>query len=422
MKSKLALLLAVAMMLSMLGAGFASAEAKPYEGVTLRVGGEEGGPYTLWYKEHVAEFTAKTGINVEIIEVPELTNTFTIESMSGSGYFDLINMDGPVIPEFAENGWLEPLDEYFEAGYLDDFFSSAIDAVSYKGSVYALPYLVHGPVIYYRTDLFEAAGLPGAPTTVEEYREYAKKLNNPDAGVYGTIIEGRQGGEPVSQLHDKIYQFGGDVLSSDGQVAFDSQQVVDMFNWILALQWEDKSCPEAGVNYHNGDVQNMFLQGNVAMVCNWPYMWSMTKDPETSKVVGNVAVAAQPITNALWSWSYAIHSDSKNKEAAFEFLKWTVESANLGKMGAEFCNPVTRISSVDAALSAITDESDINTFKAMTKMLEQGKAPTLTTNYSAIRSRIGETLNKIVSLAVSDVEAEVKACAEDLRALVAELG
>ena len=421
MKQKLATVLALILALTAVFVLPATAEeSKPYAGITLRVGAEEGGLYTLWYKEHVSEFEEATGMTVIIEEVPELTNTFTLEAMANSGYYDLFNMDGPVIPEFAENGWIIPLDDYIEDGYLDDFYPSAIEACTYNGQLYGLPYLVHGPVLYYRTDLFEAAGLTSAPTTNEEVRQYAQKLNDPENGIYGFIVEGQQSGEAVSQLHDKIYQFGGDVLDEDFNVKINSPEVVEMFNWILAMQWEDKTLPEAGINYNNGDVQNLFLQGKVAMVCNWPYMWSMTKDPATSAVVGNVAVAAQPVTNALWNWSYAISSDSKNKEAAFEFLKWTVESNNLGVMGAEFSNPVTRMSSVDIALSQLTDEADINTFKALNQMLEQGKAPVLTTNYSEIRTRIGETLNGIVSQNITDIEAELESCAADLEALVQE--
>lgn len=421
MKSKVALFLVLVLVLSLAftNVGFAS-EAKPYEGITIRVGTEEGGLYSLWYKEHVSEFEEATGMKVIIEEVPELTNTFTLEAMSNSGYYDLFNMDGPVIPEFAENGWIIPLNEYVEDGYLDDFYPSAIESCSYNGQLYAIPYLVHGPVLYYRTDLFEKAGLTAAPTTLDEIREYAKKLNDPENGVCGFIVEGKQSGEAVSQLHDKIYQFGGDVLTSDYKVAFNSQEVIDMFQWILDMQWTDKTLPEAGINYNNGDVQNLFLQGKAAMVCNWPYMWSMCQNPDTSAVVGKVAVAAQPITNALWSWSYAISSDSQNKEAAYEFLKWTVDSQNLGVMGAEFSNPVTRVSSVEIALNSLTDESSINTFKALNQMLAQGKAPVLTTNYSEIRTRIGEALNRIVSLQTNDIAGEVAACAADIEKLVDE--
>lgn len=419
MKQKLALVLVLMLALTMALGSIGIAEtAKPYEGVTIRVGTEEGGLYSLWYKEHVSEFEEETGMTVIIEEVPELTNTFTLEAMASSGYYDLFNMDGPVIPEFAANGWIIPLDEYIEDGYLDDFYPSAIDSCTYEGKLYAIPYLVHGPVMYYRTDLFEKAGLNTAPTTNEEVREYARKLNDPENGIYGYIVEGQQSGEAVSQLHDKIYQFGGDVLDADHNVKINSPEWVEMFQWINAMQWEDKTLPEAGINYNNGDVQNLFLQGKVAMVCNWPYMWSMTKDPATSAVVGNVAVAPQPGTNALWNWSYAISSDSKNKEAAYEFLKWTVDPHNLGIMGAEFCNPVTRISSVDVALSQLTDESDINTFKALNQMLAQGKAPLLTTNYSEIRTRIGEALNKIVSNPTADIEAELASCAADVEVLV----
>lgn len=97
-----------------------------------------------------------------------------------------------------------------------------------------------------------------------------------------------------------------------------------------------------------------------------------------------------------------------------------MDSQNLGVMGAEFSNPVTRVSSVEIALNSLTDDSSINTFKALNQMLAQGKAPVLTTNYSEIRTRIGETLNRIVSLQTNDLAGEVAACAADIEKLVGE--
>lgn len=73
-KVTLFLVLVLALSLAFTNVSFAS-EAKPYEGITLRVGTEEGGLYSLWYKEHVSEFEEATGMKVIIEEVPELTNT-----------------------------------------------------------------------------------------------------------------------------------------------------------------------------------------------------------------------------------------------------------------------------------------------------------------------------------------------------------
>ena len=50
-----------------------------------------------------------------------------------------------------------------------------VDASSYNGEVYSIPFFVHTPVVFYRTDLFEEAGIMEFPKTWEEYEEAAKK-------------------------------------------------------------------------------------------------------------------------------------------------------------------------------------------------------------------------------------------------------
>lgn len=53
---------------------------------------------------------------------------------------------------------------------------------------------------------------------------------------------------------------------------------------MLKMMYEDESVMPGSIGYDNADVHNMFMQGKVAMVKNWPYMFAMAKDPEQSKV------------------------------------------------------------------------------------------------------------------------------------------
>lgn len=66
------------------------------------------------------------------------------------------------------------------------------------------------------------------------------------------------------------------------------------FNFMLKMMYEDESVMPGSIGYDNADVHNMFMQGKVAMVKNWPYMFAMAKDPEQSKVSDKFAVAVQP--------------------------------------------------------------------------------------------------------------------------------
>ncbi len=57
------------------------------------------------------------------------------------------------------------------------------------GTLYGMPYFLDPRGMYYRKDLFEAAGL-GAPKTFADVREAAKALHNPPA-LYGIGLGAR---------------------------------------------------------------------------------------------------------------------------------------------------------------------------------------------------------------------------------------
>jgi len=397
-----------------------SSEEGDYSGQTLTIAVEDGGEYALWYESIKSEFEEKTGAKVTLVGAND--EAVLAECMAKSGYYDVLTMDGPMIPQYASLGYLMPLDDYIDQEEIDDFFDSTIESVSWNDSIYCMPYLVHGPVIYYRTDLFEAADFDHAPETVDEYFEMSKALTDESQGVYGTIIEGKQSSEPVSQLLDKLSQFGGELISSDdpSKIAFDSQETIDTFEYIMKF-YDEGAVPEGCSSYDNGDVQNMFLQGQLAMACNWPYMWSMVNDEEYSKVVGKVGVAPQPGANAVWSWSFGISPDSKNKELAVEWCKWSTSSEIIERLSENFINPAVRESSAKNAVAAITDEEDAKVLEAMNKSLEQGVAPTLSTNFQELRTRVALTLNRIATKETTDISGEVKTCAEDLQKILDEV-
>ncbi|CAB1245188.1 conserved exported protein of unknown function [Ruminococcaceae bacterium BL-6] len=385
--------------------------SKPFAGKTLRVAVEDGGEYALFYQDLKSEFEEKTGATV----VFESMEGVVTELINKSSYFDVLTMDGPKIPEYVSNGYLLPLDDRVKDYDLDDFYPSALNTCKWDGKLYTIPYLVHGPVVYYRTDLFEKAGIDHGPATLEEYLEDAKKTNDPKNGIYGTIIEGKQSAtEAVSHLWDKILQQGGGVLDKDGKVIFGSEKTVDAFKYMMSFY--DAGCvPPGSSSYDNGDCQNMFLAGQLAIGVNWPYMWSMCKDPKYSKVIGKVAVAPQPVTSACWSWSFGVCAFSKNADLAAEWCKWAGNSDNITKLATTFINPAVRKSSSKKAVESLSDAADKATLEAMNKSLDQAVAPVLNTKITPMRDRMALTLNRICTRTTTDIPGEVAACAEDLK-------
>ena len=107
---------------------------------------------------------------------------FVQESISRSGSIDIFNADQPWISEFASRGWIECLDDMISEEDRADFLDSAMEASSYQGRLYAIPYFIHTPIVFYRTDLFEEAGVK-VPRTLEDFIETAPVIYE-KTGVY----------------------------------------------------------------------------------------------------------------------------------------------------------------------------------------------------------------------------------------------
>ena len=101
-----------------------------------------------------------------------------------TGTFDIVETYGFVIPTYAAEEKLMPLDDLFakyEQQYgLDGLNQEMLDAMSYEGTLYALPMQAQVFVMAYREDVFEDLGLQ-PPATFAQLREAAETIQQ--AGV-----------------------------------------------------------------------------------------------------------------------------------------------------------------------------------------------------------------------------------------------
>lgn len=322
---------------------------------SITVGVEAGSPWEVFFKEKAVEFTAETGIDVEFQAIPHanMRQQFLTDAIAGAGSIDVFTIDQPWLPEFASQGYLVPLDDVVSDSDQEDFLPHTLDTVTYDGGLYGLPYMVHNTVLYYRTDLFEAAGIDAPPTTWEEYREYAKLLTDREAGIWGTIIPGKQDGEVATRFQAFVKQTGSDIAEEDGAPTIDTEAGLETFDMMTAIQFEDQSSPPG---LHDiTEIQGQFLEGKVAMVLQWPYMYGMTADPAQSKVVDQVGLALSPgnpdQVSTTFSWGFGVNSASANIDAATQWVQWATSTDVLTELSVTQVSPVPRASATEAAAS-----------------------------------------------------------------------
>ncbi len=112
---------------------------------------------------------------------------------------DMMHLNYTEVSEFAGTGAIVELDQYYTPAVKNNLYAGALATALVGGHYWDFPYQLNGKVCYYRSDLFEAAGLDAStiPTwTVDEFIDAGKKFTAKFPGKYIMNL----GNEPVQYL------------------------------------------------------------------------------------------------------------------------------------------------------------------------------------------------------------------------------
>lgn len=349
MKKKLCLLLSAVMLAGSLagcsgGGGSASEEAgttgdtaseteastdKPYAGTTIRVLSMTG-QISDSIEKYLDQFEEETGItvNLELYGESQLREKTTTEFLAGSSTIDAFMMS-PLqdMAAYSNNGWIEPLDSYLEDTDFDwdDFSSAPMDQITIQssGEIGALPLFSSVQLLFYRKDVFEEKGLT-PPTNYDELLEVCEALNDPSNNFYGIACRGEKVAL-TSQFSPFLFGYGGSYFK-DGTCAFNTQEDIDAAKFYGQLL--GNYAPEGILTAGYSQMTQLFNAGQVGMCIDAIALYQTLVDENESAYYDKVGVAAIPEgpsgrqSYKQVVWGASIYSGSKNKEAAWEFLKF----------------------------------------------------------------------------------------------------
>jgi sn-glycerol 3-phosphate transport system substrate-binding protein len=106
---------------------------------------------------------------------------------------DLVQLPEYVLQTFAESETVIPVAACIEASGMDTsaFLPRTLDAYTFEGIQWAMPFNVSNPVLYYNRKTFIAAGLDpdDPPVTLEELRATSQQIVDSGAATYGVILD-----------------------------------------------------------------------------------------------------------------------------------------------------------------------------------------------------------------------------------------
>ncbi|MCR9135717.1 MAG: sugar ABC transporter substrate-binding protein [Alphaproteobacteria bacterium] len=287
------------------------------------------------------EATGNT-INWVVLEENVLRQRTTTDIATGGGSFDIMFIGAYETPIWGAKGWLTALDDFADdADYdFEDIFGLVRNGLSANGSVYAVPLYSETSFTYYRTDIFEKAGIevPTEQITYEQFAEMAAAAHDPDNGIYGTCQRGKAGwGENMAFVGPLANAFGARWFDMDWNPQLDSEEWNAAVTYYVDLV-NKYGPPGASANGHNEN-RALFKDGKCATWVDATSAAGDVRNPETSKVadVTDFFKAPKQVTDKgtgwFWSWALAIPASSKKTDVAKDFLKWATSKEYFEMVG-----------------------------------------------------------------------------------------
>jgi len=341
---------------------------KPYEGTKLNILSVVTPQFDgLMLRDN--EFTDLTGIETEWTFVPfgSLQEKINAEGIAANGTFDVVNYLDSWGPPNAH--WLMPIDELMakDGISMDRYPAAFARSAQFEGKTLGFPLRAHPQLMFYRKDL-----IPEPPKTWEDVVRIGKELkeSHPDIAPLALYFNNDGNRQNLFIWLNFLWAAGGDVFNDDCTPAWTSEEALKATEDYIALHTVHEVTNPNSVAFVEQDARQSFMQGKSAMIPVWWWAYSGFYNPDSSTLTKDqVAFAGMPSyqgttkTYAI-SMPFSISEYSKNKDAAWEFMKWlsnpdmdkanAVEREVAGKPIVN--NVVTHISSLqDSDVNAAND-------------------------------------------------------------------
>ena len=307
---------------------------------------------------------ANPGATVEIdlrqVAGGDFLTQLLLEIDGGEGP-DVIHIGGDRIGQFADSGFIAPLDDYLAQwpDWAEQYPESVRSGVTYNDQVWAIPYGLDVRWLYYRRDLLEQAGLSRdwQPTNLASILEAATAIKNADLGVdpyvlYAGVIG--SGGTTTHGFLPALLANGGTLLTADGQWVSDSpaitaayQYYVDAWQGLQVVPTDILTTPEpwkpSRTGIGTGEVGLLFEGG-------WVYGGYQTAAAAGDVDLEQIGYSLFPTAESGPTFTiggpgtcWYIGAGSQNPDLAWEFIKAFNTAQIVGDLNIEDPHPVARM-------------------------------------------------------------------------------
>ncbi|WP_326595134.1 ABC transporter substrate-binding protein [Streptomyces sp. NBC_01803] len=297
---------------------------------------------------------------VTLVELPEDADAQRQQMIQNaeteSDAYTVLSLDVVWTSEFAAHQWIDPLPA--EEFPLDEMLAPTVETAKYRDTLYAVPQTSDGGLLYYRTDLLEAAGIAEPPGTWAEMREACDAvLALPEAEGMSCYAGQHEKYEGLTvNFAEAVNSAGGVITDDSGAPDVDTPEAREGLDFLVQA-FEDGTIPRDGITFKEEEGRRAFQGGDLVFMRQWPYMYSLASATDgSSEVAGAFAVAPLPGldgpgSSSLGGHNLALSSFAENKATAIDFMKFFSNEEN--------ARTNVEITSVAPAYAALYDDPEL---------------------------------------------------------------
>lgn len=317
------------------GAGGAAAPAQT-KNLTFWMWNTFAPPADELMQEKLNEWAAANGVTLEISrDADSNMQTKVMPAIEGGTLPDAMFAGAGIALQLTDAQALDPLTDLFtEIGAAHAGWQPRLDTyVTRDGVVTFLPYSIDTPMVIFRQDLYEEAGLtvPEGQWTWDETRDlslaasqYTEEQGNKLYGWGFGVVKLQHDG----WCNDLFRNFGADVWDESGERIILADEKMEEATRALNFAkeaWDQGLFPPDAPAYDYAANNKAYQEKQALLVINAAsiYVWATENDPELAEATG---LAPKPkdlrdTTDAGLRYTVVLSKESRNKETATDLIR-----------------------------------------------------------------------------------------------------
>lgn len=281
-----------------------------------------------WWKDAIATFeAAHPGVNIEFTKVERASYADTMTTLFAGGQPPhIVHLASFEYQQFAENGWMENLDPWFEKDGIDMTGWAGQKTCRWNDETACVMMLYFGFMLAYNQEILDEAGLE-VPTNYEEFlavaRATTKDLNGDGiTDQFGTGHETAGGaGQYLTELLNYVLDAGAYWTDSEGNITIDTPEMIEgLTRWKTVIN--EGLTP---IDMSAGNVRKLFADGKMALRLDGPWLYgTMVQGAAADKLAVATPPMSPPVGGSSNVLGMASEISDEQKQLVWDFIKITM--------------------------------------------------------------------------------------------------